>query len=352
MAILALRLCFHYCLLALVLVPEHLAFPFVIGNDSKKSNEDGAYDMLSVDQLKVPDHLEGVKIERDGHLNKKFRTEVILGSRDTSGLPKKNPEKVLTNIFRRVDIDKNLELSTEELSKWISSRVNEHINQAIKSNFHIFMTLDKNHNGIVSWDEYHSHYLLERGLDDKYVKNHSEKHKDLTRQVREEILLDRAGFFESARTDEEGLNIDEFLSFRHPEHSHSTLLNLVQDIFEKLDENGDDVLTLQEFASLSQEDGLANNGLKLPKEMWEKERVREFQDVIDADKDGEVTRHELVMYSDPQNPAHAAMEAKALVDAADMDRNGSLSLKEVLAHKDIFLGSKVVDIAKTFHDEF
>lgn len=52
--------------------------------------------------------------------------------------------------------------------------------------------------------------------------------------MREEILLDRAAFFEAAHTDPEGLNIDEFLSFRHPEHSHSTLLNMVQDIFDKL----------------------------------------------------------------------------------------------------------------------
>lgn len=54
-------------------------------------------------------------------------------------------------------------------------------------------------------------------------------------------------------------------------------------------------MNLEEFMSLSQEDGLANNGPKMPKEMWEKERVREFSEVIDADKDGKVTRQELVV---------------------------------------------------------
>lgn len=58
------------------------------------------------------------------------------------------------------------------------------------------------------------------------------------------------------------------------------------------------------------------------------------------------------MYADPKNPAHAFMEAKSLIDAADANRNGKLSLQEVLSHKDLFIGSKMVDTAKKFHDEF
>lgn len=314
-------------------------------------NLTGAQEFLTLEELKVPDHLEGVKIERDGHLNKKFRWEVILGRRDAlEVLKKKNPEKLLTRIFYRVDADNDGQLTMQELSKWISSKVNEHLDRAIKSNFYIFMELDKDHNGVVSWSEYHSRFLLERGLDEKYVKNHSEKHKDLSRPVREEILLDQASFYEAAHTDVEGLNIDEFLSFRHPEHSHATLLNMVQDIFDKLDINGDDILTLQEFVSVSQDETSPN--LKVPQAIWETERMQEFQNVIDLDKNGKVTRRELVMYTDPRNPAHAVSEAKSLVKSADTDGNGKLSLGEVLSHIDLFIGSKMVDIAKKFHDEF
>lgn len=58
------------------------------------------------------------------------------------------------------------------------------------------------------------------------------------------------------------------------------------------------------------------------------------------------------MYIDPKNPRHALEEAETLVTLSDNDHDGSLSLSEVLSKMDLFLGSKMVDIAKSFHDEF
>lgn len=58
------------------------------------------------------------------------------------------------------------------------------------------------------------------------------------------------------------------------------------------------------------------------------------------------------MYIDPKNPRHAREEAETLVALADINHDGHLSLSEVLSKMDLFLGSKMVDIAKSFHDEF
>lgn len=52
--------------------------------------------------------------------------------------------------------------------------------------------------------------------------------------MQEKILLDRAAWSEAANSDPEALNIDEFMTFRHPEHSHVSLINVVNDIINSL----------------------------------------------------------------------------------------------------------------------
>lgn len=58
------------------------------------------------------------------------------------------------------------------------------------------------------------------------------------------------------------------------------------------------------------------------------------------------------MYIDPRNPRHAIQEAQHLIDLSDTNHNSRLTLSEVLSKADLFLGSKMVDTEKSFHDEF
>ena len=60
----------------------------------------------------------------------------------------------------------------------------------------------------------------------------------------------------------------------------------------------------------------------------------------------------LQTYVDPSNPNHASLEAKNLITLADLNNDGKLSLEEVLDNTDLFLGSKMVDTRRNFHDEF
>ena len=57
-------------------------------------------------------------------------------------------------------------------------------------------------------------------------------------------------------------------------------------------------------------------------------------------------------FIDPRSPHHARQEAEDLISIADSDGNSLLSLQEVLDQKSIFIVSKMVDVAKSFHDEF
>lgn len=317
-----------------------------VQNKTNKSNINKSIH-LTPEDLKRPDHLHGVKLERDGHLNNEFHKEAFLGAKK---LDEPDTEKILTDAFTKADTNNDKQLSLDELSTWISMKVNEHLNEAVKENFYLFTAIDKDHNGIVTWKEYHFNYMVNQGFGEEYAKDHAENHKKLNREVQEQILLDEAAFSEAAQTNSEGLNIAEFLSFRHPEHSHVTLLNMVRDIFNNLDDDGDNYLTVDEFTSFNAIPAV--DEIRGTDELWKQERKREFEESIDADHDGRVSRQELLFYSDPKNPAHSKMEARSLIALADLDDNGQLSLEEIIKKKDVFLGSKMVDPAQTFHDEF
>lgn len=57
-------------------------------------------------------------------------------------------------------------------------------------------------------------------------------------------------------------------------------------------------------------------------------------------------------YVDPKNPNHSKLEAENLIQLADSDDDGKLSLSEVMDNAELFMGSKVVDTGRSFHDEF
>ena len=168
---------------------------------------------------------------------------------------------------------------------------------------------------------------------------------------------------------------------------------MVTQIISDLDTDGDGVLSEEEFASIdsSEKDSDKKN----------EEKKLEFKTAIDANHDGKVrhemlstvstvrlkprcdsrvtfhcfssrtcilqdysvvfkvlclclqaTLQELILYNDPSNPLHAKREAQQLIQTADVDKDGKLSLKEVLQNAGLFMGSKAVNTAKNIHEEF
>ncbi|KOX73368.1 45 kDa calcium-binding protein [Melipona quadrifasciata] len=265
-----------------------------------------------------------------------------------------NPRTLLENIFQRADTNEDRLLDIQELAKWIHTKITEHISRAMKENVGLFTAIDNNpRNGEVSWEEYHMHFLRSHGFPESYVSSHDKKHSDMSRTLKESIMRDRARWAEAARNDPERLELDEFLAFTHPESSHRALLQMVEDLFEKFDRDGDEQLTEDEFSDLPSE----GMGLDLKEDKREAvggsdDRRKEFRHLIDKNKDGKADRTELLMYIDPRNPRHAIQEAQHLISVSDTNLDGKLNLSEILSKMDLFLGSKMVDTERSFHDEF
>lgn len=298
-----------------------------------------------------PDHLEGVRLERDGDLNINFRKEVLFGEGEFERRKEEDPKELLEDIFIRADTNNDSFLTHKELSRWIEAKIQQHINQAHAENYILFASVDVNpKNGLVSWDEYHNFFLKQRGYSKEYLDKHDKHHTGLDRKTKETIMRDKAAWSEASRINPKQLTVDEFLSFRHPESSHATILTLVEELFDKFDEDGDQVLTEDEFSHLHM-DGDGDQSGETFRQDEENRRI-EFRTEIDKNKDGRADRRELLMYIDPKNPRHAREESETLIALADVNHDGVLSLVEVLNKMDLFLGSKMVDTAKSFHDEF
>ncbi|XP_077998649.1 45 kDa calcium-binding protein-like [Glandiceps talaboti] len=302
-----------------------------------------------------PDHIEGVKLERDGHLNKEFRKEVFLGNEheDFENLPRKEGEKRLSDIFLQVDGNGDKQLSLLELTDWISMKTEEHYAEAKEENTKTFPMFDPNKDGKITWDEYRIYFLKERGYSDEDIKTliKDNGNIDLHEDDDYELYRDQDRWQQADEDDDSQLTESEFLAFKHPEHCKGMLRLLVSEILHDLDQDGDSELTLIEFVSLpiGHEAELEKMALE---DEWVRERMKEYKHTIDTNKDGRVTIEELEAYMDPKSRHNAESEARHMLGVADLNDDGQLSIKEVLVNYDFFVGSKIFNYAKSVHDEF
>ncbi|XP_032350764.1 45 kDa calcium-binding protein [Camelus ferus] len=308
-------------------------------------------------EILPPDHLNGVKLEMDGHLNKDFHQEVFLG-KDTKGFeddaePRRSRRKLMV-IFSKVDLNTDRKISAKEMQQWIMEKTAEHFQEAIAESKVHFRAVDPDGDGRVSWDEYKVKFLASKGHSEKEVaekiKNKWELNIDEETQEVLENLKDRWYQADSPPPDLL-LTEAEFLSFLHPEHSRGMLQFMVKEIVRDLDQDGDKRLSLPEFISLPVGTVENQQGQDID-DSWVRDRRREFEELIDANHDGVVTMAELEDYMDPMNEYSALNEAKQMIAIADENQNQHLEPEEVLKYSEFFTGSKLVDYARSVHEEF
>ncbi|XP_019960827.1 45 kDa calcium-binding protein [Paralichthys olivaceus] len=308
-------------------------------------------------EILPPDHLNGVKMELDGQLNKDFHQEVFLGRDmeefDEDSEPRRNRKKLI-DIFTKVDFNQDRSVSAKEMQRWIMEKTDEHFQEATKENKNSFHAVDPDGDGHVTWDEYRIKFLASKGFNEKEIAEKIKNNEDLkldeeTQEVLES-LKDRWFQADSPPADQL-LNEQEFLSFLHPEHSRGMLQYMVKEIVRDLDQDGDKKLTLSEFISLPV-GTVENQQAQDIDDDWVRERKKEFEEVIDSNHDGIVTMEELEEYMDPMNEHNALNEAKQMIAVADENQNHNLELDEILKYSEYFTGSKLMDYARNVHEEF
>lgn len=348
---------------------DHQAVP-VIGDDKdedhEEEDEDKDHDLkfvkipegvekLSVDKLRPVDHMDAVRMEQDGHINKDFHKEMFLGNHEEFEKDHyEEAESKLKDIVYKVDSDKDGKLSIAELEAWVNEKMEEHFSEATQENQEIFKHLDPDNNGRVHWKEYYVHFLLAKGYKQDIAARHVVDYDQivLDPDAKEELIRYKFRWSDADMdpTDNE-LTREEFMSFRHPEQSEKTLNNMVVSIMGGIDSNGDGIITEKEFAALPPGEVEGEEYQAMDK-AWQEERRQEFRTALDMDHDGKVTKEELKKYLDPRNPVQAMTEAKNLMSYMDDNKDHMLSMDEIMRHKDIFISSKVMNFAANVHDEF
>ncbi|XP_038866545.1 45 kDa calcium-binding protein-like isoform X1 [Salvelinus namaycush] len=308
-------------------------------------------------EILPPDHLNGMKLEMDGHINKDFHQEVFLGKEmeefEEDSEPRRNRNKLI-DIFSKVDFNKDKSVSAKEMQRWIVEKTEEHFQEAVRENKMSFHAVDPDGDGHVTWDEYRVKFLASKGFNKKEmadkIKNSEELKVDEETQEVLESLKDRWFQADNPPADQL-LNEEEFLSFLHPEHSKGMLKYMVKEIVRDLDQDSDKKLTLSEFISLPM-GTVENQQAQDIDDDWVRERKKEFEEVIDGNHDGIVTMEELQEYMDPMNEYNALNEAKQMIAVADENQNHNLELEEILKYSEYFTGSKLMDYARNVHEEF
>lgn len=331
-----------------------------LGQEGARQQSDNSHrserdeNKINVEDLKPADHIDAVRIEQDGDLNRDFKKEIFLGNHEAiDKLSEESKKKKLTEIFHAVDTDKNGQLSLMEMQDWISKKVEEHFLENHEDNQRIFKFLDLDNDGFVHWKEFHKKFLLAKGHDEKQIDDHLKEYDTLQIDDEDKDAIVNYKFRwtdADSEPQDNKLTLEEFKEFRHPERSAKMIRRMVDEILDNLDGNKDGKVTAEEFSAVPKGDH--HPQFEKVDETWQKERRKEFEEVIDTNKDGIVDKEELKKYVDPRNKQHALMEAKNLLQVADSDENGAVSLEEVIENIDLFFGSKLVDANSALHDEF
>lgn len=238
---------------------------------------------------KKPSEIGSSEEDKDqGELNRVFHSDSIQEPIVFSD--NKDSINILKFAFRKADSNSDGLLTIRELAKYINLKICDHIDESLKRNPQIFSEIDESpQDGLVTWNEYHAYFLknLKLGLDESYIKSHDEKkHLKLDRKSKEALMRDKARWAEVLAADPASLTLDEFLAFQHPEASTSNLLNLVEDILRHFDNDGDDILTVDEFTNTFSSNAADNKKLFLSDNV--EERRAEYKKLIDKNHDEKV----------------------------------------------------------------
>ncbi|KAH9413402.1 Calcium ion binding [Dermatophagoides pteronyssinus] len=260
--------------------------------------------------------------------------EAILGSRQTAQefetLSVDESKRRLRKLVETgIDADHNGYVDHDELQSWVLKSFK---NLAIEEGEERLNEEDLNNDQFVTWDE---HLKISFDLDDE-LKLGDE-------MVNEFLEEDKVLWKAADLNNDNRLDAKEFAAFNNPEEFEHMFKTLIEQMFERRDQNKDGFIDFKEF--ISDENG---NVPDLKSEHYISEKDK-FENDYDQNNDGRLDFNECINWIIPNNTEIAMNEALHLISSADTNHDNRLSIDEIIDNHDVFVGSEATDFGQQLH---
>ncbi|CAL1532728.1 unnamed protein product [Lymnaea stagnalis] len=271
---------------------------------------------------------------KDGIHSSVFDQEALLGSHkldDLAELPKDVQIKRLRNLAKSHDTNNNDIIEPEELKQWIlqSFRMldREEAMEKLEEE-------DENGDQKITFAEIlHKQYGYSEGdLDDMLKHEMDEEETDVY-----QVVTDDKKRFVAADLNKDGfLDENEYVAYFQPyDFPHMYQVEMERSM-KDMDDDSDGTISMQEF--------IGDNA----DEETRFSEMTNFEE-LDKDKDGKLTPDELRPWALPDNDDVAKEEGEHLINMCDIDKDGQLSIEEIVTKENEFLGSSATDYGRTLH---
>lgn len=270
----------------------------------------------------------------DGSHNPVFDQEALLGSHkmdELADLPDEVRLRRLRNLAKSHDANNNDVIELDELKAWMMESFRmldkEEAMEKLEEE-------DSNADGKLTFDE-----LLDKqyGYTREDVENLKTGDGDEENEDTLNLIKDDEARFNAADLDKDGaLDIQEYMAFFQPfDFPHMYEVEMAKTM-KDFDKDGDGFVSQQEFVGDldDEENRLAS--------------VTNFKE-LDKDNNGKLTSEELRPFAMPDNTEIAAEEAEHLIETCDENKDGHLSIEEIVTKEDEFISSSATDYGRTLH---
>ncbi|XP_059901897.1 reticulocalbin-3 isoform X1 [Gadus macrocephalus] len=257
--------------------------------------------------------------------------EAFLGKEDAKTFDQLTPEESkerLAKIIGRIDINKDGFVNHSELHYWIKHRQRRYIEENVNKHWREY---DANQDDKISWEEYkNTTYGFYQGEEFDDVEEKDTYKAMLTRDQRR---------FKEADRDHDGIATrEEFTAFLHPEEFDHMRGLVVQETMDDIDKNGDGKVDIDEYIG---DMFTPENGEKEPD--WVLTERQHFHQIRDENKNGYLEASEVAQWVLPTEVDHADNEAKHLIHETDTNKDGLLSLSEIMDKAEVISLSTITD---------